>query len=128
MTDFELHWLDQMWHSGYCEETIQFSSTTALDTAGSKQRLEWMHEHVPGCSECQFANTFKDIEASVAKELGFLEHFQHGGDVTKLEGFEAALAQHLVLAIRKGQINKAILVWMEAAMTRRGRIWPGRLQ
>lgn len=122
------NWLDEMWYSGYCNETLEFTHGTVLDSVGKQQRLGWMHKHLPMCRECRFANTMKGIEASVAEELGQLEGFRHGADITKHPDSQKKTGEHLAAAIRAGTLDGEVFTWMTSIVKRRGRPWPGRIQ
>lgn len=121
-------WLDQMWYAGYCDETIRYCSETTLNPEGSKQRLGWMREHTPTCHDCLYANFMKNQEAAIAEELGFLQEFMHGGDVTTQPGFKDKLAAVLERKIAAEVIDSDVREWVRRVAERRGKPWPGRVQ
>ena len=122
------NWLDEMWYSGYGNETLEFSQGTALNSAGAAARIEWLHKHIPTCRGCGFASILKSIEADVARELGRFEEFQHGADITGHPNSSEKIKQHLAAAIQAGTIDAAIIVWVRKMVKRQGRPWSGRIQ
>jgi len=124
----KMNWLDAIWYSGYCNEMVEFSSTTALDSAGPQERVDWLKAHAPDCPDCRNAIFFKEMEGEIAKELGFFEEFRNGGDVTALPAFQPAFGKHLASAVVQGRIGLAVMGWMEQMTKRRVRPWPGRVQ
>jgi hypothetical protein len=121
-------WLDQMWHAGYCDETVRRCSETALNSGGSKQRLEWMQRHTPICHDCLYANFMKNQEAAIAEELGFLEEFMNGGSVTQKPGFQEKLKECLDAKIDSTMLRGTFRAWMDRVSERHGKPWPGRVQ
>jgi len=121
-------WLDQMWYAGYCDETVRYCSETALSAGGSRKRLAWMQRHTPLCHDCLYANFMKNQEAAIAEELGFLEEFMSGGDVTQRPGFQERLTDRLDAKIDSKMLRGTFGAWMERVKERRGKPWPGRVQ
>jgi len=126
--DSEMNWLDQIWYSGYCNEMVEFASTTALDSAGPQERVDWLKAHAPDCSDCRNSIFFKEMEGNIAKELGFFEEFRNGGNVTQLGGFQSAFGKHIASAVVMGRIDMTIIAWMEDMLKRQESPWPGRIQ
>ena len=123
-----MNWLDEIWYSGYCNEMVEFASTTALDSAGPQERITWLKAHAPDCPDCRNAIFFKDMEGKIAKDLGFFEEFKNGGDVTQRPEFQANFAKYFASAVAQKRINMTVLAWMEQMAKRRGQPWPGRIQ
>jgi len=107
---------------------VEFASTTALDSAGPQERVDWLKAHAPDCSDCRNAIFFKDMEGEIAQELGFFEEFRNGGNVTQLGGFQPAFGKHLATAVVMGRIDMTIIAWMEDMLKRQESPWPGRIQ
>jgi len=124
----EIHWLDEIWYSGYCNGMVEFASTTALDSAGPQERVTWLKGHAPDCSDCRNAIFFKDMEGEIAKELGLFEEFRNGGDVTQHPRFQQTFGNFIATAVVQGRVNLTVLAWMEEMLKRRGSPWPGRIQ
>lgn len=120
-----MNWLDEIWYSGYCNETVKFASTTDHATGG-EQRVEWLREHSTDCQDCRNAIFFKDMEGKIAKELGVHDEFVKGGDVTKHPQFQTAFGKHMGMAMFTGKLSDGLLGWMENIPKRREQgPWPG---
>jgi len=115
-----------MWYSGYCNDAVEFCSTTGFDDEGSQARVTWMKKHVPDCQECTFANFFKAMEADVAKELGLFDVFLRGGDISTHPGHRDAVHRRMMLTVEAGLIDPAIQEWLTRVVKRREAPWPGR--
>jgi hypothetical protein len=120
-----MNWIDQIWHSGYCDETVKFSSTTEQGAAGSQARIDWLDKHSPDCEDCRNAMFFKEMEGKIAKELGFHAEFLQGHDVTKHPKFQQKMGTHLAMAMLAGRINDDVVAWMERMAGRHSAPWPG---
>lgn len=117
--------LDDMWQSGYCDETVRH----AQQSKDREDRIAWMTQHVGHCDDCHFANCVKALEAAVSLAMGCFELFDAGGDVTGLPGFYEAQAQEISKGVGNGTVTYPMLVWMSAIASRRGhKPWPGNLE
>lgn len=119
---------NNIWYSGYCDETTSYCANTNLDGAGTVARMRWMQKHVPECDDCTFANHLKELEANVAKALGpeGLELFRSGGDVLSMDG--AIEIKDLIIdqEIKQGTLTSAFLPWMKEVKERHGKDFPVR--
>ena len=113
-----MNWLDAVWYSGYCNEAVEAASTTPRGDEGSKERVAWLHEHLPDCQDCQCANLLKSMEAMIAEQLGFFEEFTQGGDVVQQPGYHQALHRQMTLAVQPGIVDDRVFAWMERVVNR----------
>lgn len=81
--------LKQMWLSGFCLQTCNFSANTEDSGSGSTKRVAHLQRHIKECSDCNFASRMKVKEMDVAEKIGpdALVASMMGGDVTKHHGF-----------------------------------------
>jgi hypothetical protein len=115
--------LDQMWWSGYCDESIRFASSAKDPEA----RIKFLKEHIGGCTDCQTANKVKGLEKAVYVLLEKADWFEQGRDASHLPEYAAALGAVLMEARMMGALDDKEVAWMMERGARHGTPWPGRL-
>jgi hypothetical protein len=100
--------LNDIWRSGYCEETVEAGRFYAREPA---KRVEWLRAHLPNCPACEYANTMKGVEARVAEKIGLLDKFNRGEDVHRSPGFKEGLQQEMEDLLKGDDINPEFIVW-----------------
>ena len=118
--------LDQMYWSGFCDEAIMHTEQTDF-ALGGPERVAWMQEHAPKCEDCLRATKFKNMEFSVAQDMGerAVTAFHMGSSsLTMMPGYLKGLQKVLNEAIASGALTKEDVTWMAKMANRHGTPWP----
>lgn len=108
MTKSRTDKLNDIWRSGYCEETVEMGRFYANDPA---KRVAWLRTHIQTCPACEYANVMKGVEAKVAEKLGVLAKFNRGEDIHRSPGFQDALREEMNEFLSGDDINPEFIVW-----------------
>lgn len=123
--------INDIWHAGYCRQTVAVAQKTDDNPAGARQRLHYLQLHIINerCEDCDFANRLKALEAVVAQRMGAKAYalFLHGGDITKMNEddphakrlYEKTLVQVLDGAVTAGVIPERMRDWMTTVAERK---------
>ena len=100
--------LNDVWRSGYCEETVEAGRRFATDAA---KRVAFLQEHVGSCDVCQFANIMKNVEHRTAIAVGVEDAFHAGEDVHRSPGFSQALKEQVSELLNNPDLDPRFIVW-----------------
>lgn len=117
--------INNVWWSGFCHETVEFSATTFDDPdGGTARRSAFTREHINRCHQCALAFTWKNAEAELARRLDCFEFFVQGGDIFERYGDRAR--REFAKMLQETKFPAEMLDFVHRVSKRHGKPYPGR--
>lgn len=118
--------LDQMYWSGYCDETIANAEKTDF-ALGGPERVAWMQKHLPECKDCWRASKFKELEFRAVKRMDnkdALTAFHMGTtNLMKMPGYLKNMDSIIGEEIASNRLTQEDIEWIHTMATRYGKPW-----